>query len=90
MQTHASDNNDSSTVLHHVKAGALHCIHMPKQTVKHQHKENAKYVDESEKHCLRRQSVLELHAGHVVIQSHGQHLFHGADEAILLTAVLDH
>ncbi len=40
--------------------------------------------------CLRRQRILELHTGHIVIQGHRQHLLHGTDEAVLLTAVLNH
>lgn len=43
-----------------------------------------------ERQLLRWQSVFELHARHVVVQRHGDHLLHGADEAVLLTAVLDH
>lgn len=39
---------------------------------------------------LRRQSVFELHTRHVVVQRHGNHLLHGADEAVLLAAILDH
>lgn len=39
---------------------------------------------------LRRQSIFELHARHIVIQRHGDDLLHGADQAVLLAAVLNH
>lgn len=39
---------------------------------------------------LRWQSVLELHARHVVVQRYRDNLPHWADEAVFLTAVLDH
>lgn len=39
---------------------------------------------------LRRQCVLQLHARDVVVQRHRQDLSHGADQAVLLAAVLDH
>lgn len=39
---------------------------------------------------LRWQSVFELHARHVIVQRHRDDLLHGADQAVLLAAVLDH
>lgn len=39
---------------------------------------------------LRRESVFELHAGDVVVERHRHDLRHGADQAVLLAAVLDH
>lgn len=39
---------------------------------------------------LRRQRVLQLHAGDVVVEGHRHHLLHWADQAVLLTAVLNH
>lgn len=46
--------------------------------------------DEDAQDVLRWQSVLQLHPGHVVVERHRNHLLHGADEAVLLAAVLDH
>lgn len=39
---------------------------------------------------LRRQGIFELHARDIVIQRHRHHLLHGADQAVLLAAVLNH
>lgn len=39
---------------------------------------------------LRRKSIFELHAGDIVVERHRHDLLHGADQAVLLAAVLDH
>lgn len=39
---------------------------------------------------LRWQGIFELHVRHVVVQRHGDDLLHGADQAVLFAAVLDH
>ena len=43
----------------------------------------------NKKRVLRRQGIFDLHVGNVIVEGNGNHLLHGANEAVLLTPIFN-